>query len=181
MGYYNPIYIYGVDQFLSDALDVGVDGLIIVDLPPEEDRELAKPCQKAGMGCIHLATPTTDEKRLGQILENASGFLYYVSIAGITGTREPDLKPVEQAISMIRKQSRLPVAVGFGIKTPDMAGRFAQISDAVVVGSAIVNVIEQNLKNSTDNSQENLANSELESRVLDFVNSLAAAVHKARS
>lgn len=174
MGYYNPIYIYGVEQFLDDALDAGVDGLIIVDLPPEEDAELAIPCKQVGMGCIHLATPTTDEKRLTSILKNASGFLYYVSIAGITGTREPDLGPVKVALEMIRRQTDLPVAVGFGIKTPEIAGVFAEFSDAVVVGSAIVNIIARNI------NQEDLANSELESRVLHFVDTLGRGVREAR-
>ncbi|PHZ83949.1 tryptophan synthase subunit alpha [Paremcibacter congregatus] len=174
MGYYNPVYIYGVDRFLKDALEAGVDGLIIVDLPPEEDRELAIPCKAAGMGCIHLATPTTDSARLDKILAQASGFLYYVSIAGITGTRVPDLKPVQAAVEMIRKQTELPVAVGFGIKTPENAAGFAKFADAVVVGSAIVSIVAENI------TQEGLANSALESRVLDFVKSLADGVHKAR-
>ena len=175
MGYYNPIYIYGVDRFLQDALEAGVDGLIIVDLPPEEDRELALPCREVDMGCIHLATPTTDEKRLTDILKNASGFLYYVSIAGITGTREPDLGPVRTAVDMIRSQSDLPVAVGFGIKTPENARAFAEFADAVVVGSAIVNIIAENI------DQEGLANPALESRVLDFVKQLGQSVQNARN
>lgn len=170
MGYYNPIYIYGVDKFLEDALKAGVDGLIIVDLPPEEDRELAIPAKKLGMGCIHLATPTTDEARLGHILTNASGFLYYVSITGITGTREPDLGPVKAAVEMIRRQSDLPIAVGFGIKTPENVRAFAEFADAVVVGSAIVNIIAANI------DQEGLANPELKSRVLDFVKTLSCRV-----
>ncbi|MCK5423947.1 MAG: tryptophan synthase subunit alpha [Emcibacter sp.] len=167
MGYYNPIYIYGVDKFLSDALEAGVDGLIIVDLPPEEDMELAIPAKKVGMGCIHLATPTTDETRLDQILKNASGFLYYVSIAGITGTREPDIGPVKAAIDMIRRQTDLPVAVGFGIKTPENVRTFAEIADAVVVGSAIVNIIAVNI------NQAGLAAS-----VLDFVGTLSHSLRK---
>ena len=170
MGYYNPIYIYGTDKFLADALEAGVDGLIIVDLPPEEDQELAIPAQSLGMACIHLATPTTDQARLGQILQNASGFLYYVSIAGITGTAEPDLGPVKVAVDMIRQQTNLPVAVGFGIKTPENVRAFAAIADAVVVGSAIVNIIAANI------DQEGLANPALESRVLDFVGTLSQAV-----
>jgi len=175
MGYYNPIYIYGVDQFLKDALAAGVDGLIIVDLPPEEDRELAIPAKKADMAVIHLATPTTDAARLDKILTNASGFLYYVSIAGITGTRAPDLAPVEAAIDMIRRQTDLPVAVGFGIKTVENVRAFAAFADAVVVGSAIVNIIAANI------TQEGLANSALDSRVLDFVKTLSLGVHTARS
>lgn len=173
MGYYNPIYIYGVEAFLKDALEAGVDGLIIVDLPPEEDQELAIPALDKGMGFIHLATPTSDEERLDDILKNASGFLYYVSIAGITGTREPDLGPVGQAVARIRQKTDLPVAIGFGIKTPEMAKAFGEIGDAVVVGSAIVNIITDNL------DQEGLANSELKSRVLNFVSDLAAGVRLA--
>lgn len=174
MGYYNPVYIYGVECFLEEALEAGVDGLIIVDLPPEEDIELAIPCKKIGMGCIHLATPTTDADRLKKILTHASGFLYYVSIAGVTGTAEPDLGPVEAAVTMIRQQSQLPIAVGFGIKTPENVRNFAKFSDAVVVGSAIVNIIAANI------TQEGLANSELESRVLDFVGKLSLGVQEAR-
>lgn len=170
MGYYNPIYIYGVEAFLTDALAAGVDGLIIVDLPPEEDNELALPAKAAGMGCIHLATPTTDPARLDHILRNGSGFLYYVSIAGITGTAVPDLGPVKAAVDMIRQQTDLPVAVGFGIKTPENAQNFAKFADAVVVGSAIVNIIQSNI------DQEGLANPELTSRVLDFVKSLSRSV-----
>jgi len=170
MGYYNPVYIYGVDAFLADALDAGVDGLIIVDLPPEEDNEFAIPAKAAGMGCIHLATPTTDPARLDHILRNGSGFLYYVSITGITGTAAPDLGPVKAAVDMIRQQTDLPVAVGFGIKTPENAQNFAKFADAVVVGSAIVNIIQSNI------DQEGLANPELTSRVLDFVKSLSRSV-----
>jgi len=172
MGYYNPLYIYGVEEFLADALEAGVDGLIIVDLPPEEDNELALPAKEAGMGCIHLATPTTDEERLDKILKNASGFLYYVSITGITGTAEPDLGPVKAAVDMIKGRTALPVAVGFGIKTPENVRAFAEIADAVVVGSAIVNIIGDNI------DQEGLANPELESRVLDFVATLGLRVNK---
>ena len=173
MGYYNPIYIYGVNHFLEDALSAGIDGLIIVDLPPEEDSELAIPAKKAGMGMIHLSTPTTDNKRLEKILENASGFLYYVTIAGITGTAKPDLTPVKAALDKFRKVSDIPMAVGFGIKTPDDAARFASFADAVVVGSAIVDIIKQNL------TEENVANSELTGRVLSFVKELSKGVNRA--
>ncbi|MCB2092760.1 MAG: tryptophan synthase subunit alpha [Alphaproteobacteria bacterium] len=174
MGYYNPIYIYGVDHFLNDALNAGIDGLIIVDLPPEEDRELAIPAKAVDMAMIHLATPTTDQKRLGQILENGSGFLYYVTIAGITGSAKPDLAPVKQALDNFRKITPIPMAVGFGIKSADDAARFAKFADAVVVGSAIVDVIKNNL------NQENVANSVLKSRVLSFVSELANGVKNAR-
>jgi len=174
MGYYNPIYIYGVGQFLEDALDAGADGMIIVDLPPEEDSELAIPAKEAGMAMIHLATPTTDKLRLKQILKNGSGFLYYVTIAGITGTAKPDLTPVQTALDNFREVAQIPMAVGFGIKTPEDAARFATFADAVVVGSAIVDIIKNNL------SQENVANSELEGRVLSFVGELANGVRNAR-
>jgi tryptophan synthase alpha chain len=174
MGYYNPIYIYGVDRFLNDALAVGIDGLIIVDLPPEEDSELAIPAKNAGMGMIHLSTPTTDKERLKQILKNGSGFLYYVTIAGITGTAKPDLAPVKDALDKFREVSDIPMAVGFGIKTPADAARFATFADAVVVGSAIVDIIKQNV------SEENVANSELTGRVLSFVNELSQGVKNAR-
>jgi tryptophan synthase alpha chain len=174
MGYYNPVYIYGVDKFLKDALSAGVDGLIIVDLPPEEDSELAIPAKSVNMAMIHLATPTTDQKRLEKILKNGSGFLYYVTIAGITGTAKPDLGPVKAALDNFRKISNIPMAVGFGIKSPDDAARFAEFADAVVVGSAIVDIIKDNI------NQENVANSALESRVLSFVGELAKGVRSAR-
>lgn len=169
MGYYNPIYIYGVDKFLDDALAAGIDGLIIVDLPPEEDTELAIPAKDAGMAMIHLATPTTDQARLAEILKNGSGFLYYVTIAGITGAAKPDLGPVKKALENFREVTDIPMAVGFGIKTPEDAARFAEFSDAVVVGSAIVDIIKQNI-----------ANSALKSRVLSFVNELSIGVKGGR-
>lgn len=174
MGYYNPIYIYGVDRFLKDALKVGIDGMIIVDLPPEEDSELAIPAKAADIAMIHLATPTTDQKRLKHILRNGSGFLYYVTIAGITGTAKPDLNPVKVALDNFRQASDIPMAVGFGIKTPDDAARFAEFADAVVVGSAIVDIIKPNI------NQENVANSALTGRVLSFVSELAEGVKSAR-
>lgn len=174
MGYFNPVYIYGVENFLEEALDAGIDGLIIVDLPPEEDRELAIPAKKAGLAMIHLATPTTDNKRLGHILENGSGFLYYVTIAGITGTAKPDLTPVKAALDKFRAVTDIPMAVGFGIKTPEDAARFAEFADAVVVGSAIVDIIKENV------NQENVANSALTGRVLSFVEELALGVIDAR-
>lgn len=174
MGYYNPIYIYGVDRFLTDALKAGIDGMIIVDLPPEEDRELAIPAKTAGIAMIHLATPTTDQERLEHILRNGSGFLYYVTIAGVTGTAKPDLKPVKAALDKFRQVSDIPMAVGFGIKTPNDAGRFAEFADAVVVGSAIVDIIKANI------NQENVANSALTGRVLSFVSELAQGIKSAR-
>lgn len=174
MGYYNPIYIYGVDRFLEEALYVGIDGLIIVDLPPEEDSELAIPAKKVNMGMIHLATPTTDEKRLNSILKNGSGFLYYVTIAGITGTAKPDLTPVKDALDKFKTVSDIPMAVGFGIKTPEDVARFAAFSDAVVVGSAIVDIIKNNI------DEQNVANSELIGRVLSFVDELSNGVKNAK-
>src|SRR5947208_5391152 len=134
MGYYNPIYIYGVDRFLRDAKSAGVDGLIVVDLPPEEDEELCLPALKAGVSFIRLATPTTDDKRLPAVLANTSGFVYYVSITGITGAATPDPAKVAGAVARIKRHTRLPVAVGFGVKTSASAEAIAQGADGVVVG-----------------------------------------------
>ena len=147
MGYYNPIYRYGNQRFIDHALDAGVDGLIIVDLPPEEDDELCHPCLTAGLNWIRLTTPTTDAGRLARVLERASGFVYYVSITGITGTRSAAQLDVRQAVSLIRQQTDLPIAVGFGIKTAAQVAQTAEIADAVVVGSAIVDRIAEGLKN----------------------------------
>ncbi|WP_342643978.1 tryptophan synthase subunit alpha [Rhodoligotrophos ferricapiens] len=147
MGYYNPIYSYGVERFLTDAREAGVDGLIVVDLPPEEDEELCLPALRAGLNFIRLATPTTDEKRLPTVLRNTSGFVYYVSITGITGTRAADASAVKQALDRIRAQTSLPVAVGFGVKTAAQAAAIAAHADAVVVGSALVDVIRNSLAN----------------------------------
>jgi tryptophan synthase alpha chain len=141
MGYYNPIHAYDREKFLADAKLAGVDGLIIVDLPPEEDGELCLPAQRHGVHFIRLVTPTTDAARLRTILRNASGFLYYVSVAGITGTKQASEEPVRQAMAMIRSQTDLPIAVGFGISTPERVKALGQLADAVVVGSAIVNQI----------------------------------------
>ena len=138
MGYYNPIYIYGVDRFLADALAAGVDGLIIVDLPPEEDAELCLPALRAGVNFIRLATPTTDDGRLPAVLANTSGFVYYVSITGITGAAAVDVDPVATAVERLRRHTGLPIAVGFGIKNATDAAAVARIADAVVVGSALV-------------------------------------------
>lgn len=138
MGYYNPIYRYGVDRFLIDALAAGVDGLIVVDLPPEEDSELCLPALRAGLNFIRLATPTTDDQRLPAVLNNTSGFVYYVSITGITGTTSADATRVGEAVTRIRRHSKLPVAVGFGIKTAAQVTDAARLADAVVVGTAIV-------------------------------------------
>jgi tryptophan synthase alpha chain len=145
MGYYNPIYIYGVDRLLTDAKAAGVDGLIIVDLPPEEDVELCLPAMKVGMNFIRLATPTTDDRRLPAVLANTSGFVYYVSITGITGAAAPDATRVAQAVARIKRHTTLPVAVGFGVKDAARARAIAEAADAVVVGSALVEVLAQSL------------------------------------
>ncbi|WP_089899444.1 tryptophan synthase subunit alpha [Loktanella fryxellensis] len=141
MGYYNPIYSRGVDLFLQQARDAGIDGLIVVDLPPEEDDELCLPAQKAGLNFIRLATPTTDDARLPRVLTNTSGFLYYVSVTGITGTASAQTADVAPKVARIKSQTDLPVIVGFGIKTPDAARAIAQVADGAVVGSAIVDRI----------------------------------------
>jgi tryptophan synthase alpha chain len=145
MGYYNPIYIYGVDRFLADAKAAGVDGLIVVDLPPEEDGELCLPALKAGMNFIRLATPTTDDKRLPTVLTNTSGFVYYVSITGITGAAAPDAGKVAAAVTRIKRHTKLPVCVGFGVRTAEQARAIAQSADGVVVGSALVEAVRKSL------------------------------------
>ena len=141
MGYYNPIYIYGVERFLADAIDAGIDGLIVVDLPPEMDAELCIPALKAGINFIRLATPTTDDKRLPKVLENTSGFVYYVSMTGITGSALPDTSRVSTAVRRIKTHTGLPVCVGFGVKTAEQAKVIGASADGVVVGTAIVNAI----------------------------------------
>ncbi|WP_417601036.1 tryptophan synthase subunit alpha [Pararhodobacter oceanensis] len=141
MGYYNPIYSRGVDRFLAEAVEAGIDGLIVVDLPPEEDAELCIPAQKAGINFIRLATPTTDDKRLPKVLTNTSGFVYYVSITGITGAAAPQAADVAPEVARIKAQTDLPVIVGFGITTPEAAQDIASIADGCVVGSAIVSQI----------------------------------------
>ena len=145
MGYFNPIYQYGTTQFVNDAANAGVDGLIMVDLPPEEDDELCDPARTAGLHWIRLVTPTTNESRLSDVLANSSGFVYYVSIAGITGTQSAAAASIEKAVHHIKAKSDLPVAVGFGIKTREQVKEIGNIAEGVVVGSAIVNEIEQNL------------------------------------
>jgi tryptophan synthase alpha chain len=145
MGYYNPIYIYGVDRFLKDAKAAGIDGLIVVDLPPEEDEELCLPALKAGLNFIRLSTPTTDDKRLPAVLANTSGFVYYVSITGITGAAAPDVSKVTEAVARIKRHTALPVAVGFGVRTAKQARAIAAGAEGVVVGSALVNAIKDSL------------------------------------
>ena len=145
MGYYNPIYIYGVETFLADAKAAGIDGLIVVDLPPEEDEELCLPALKAGLNFIRLATPTTDDKRLPAVLANTSGFVYYVSITGITGAAAADPAKVKDAVARIKRHTELPVAVGFGVRNADQARAIAEGADGVVVGSALVEAVRQSL------------------------------------
>ncbi|MBO28863.1 MAG: tryptophan synthase subunit alpha [Rhodobacteraceae bacterium] len=164
MGYYNPIYSMGVDTFLKAANEAGIDGLIVVDLPPEEDSELCLPAQAAGLNFIRLATPTTDDKRLPRVLQNTSGFVYYVSITGITGSAEADAADVAPEVTRIRDASGLPVIVGFGVNTPDKSRAIAEVADGVVVGSAIVGRLAQG-----DSVQD----------VLAFVATLAEGAHSA--
>mmetsp|Transcript_23422 Transcript_23422/g.41091 ORF Transcript_23422/g.41091 Transcript_23422/m.41091 type:complete len:264 (-) Transcript_23422:4182-4973(-) len=164
MGYYNPIYSHGVDTFLADAKAAGIDGLIVVDLPPEEDSELCIPAQEAGLNFIRLATPTTDDKRLPRVLQNTSGFVYYVSITGITGAAEAEAVDVRPEVARIKAATDLPVIVGFGINTPEKSQAIASVADGAVVGSAIVSKIAAG--NSVDD-------------VLAFVRSLADGAHAA--
>jgi tryptophan synthase alpha chain len=145
MGYYNPIYVYGNERFLADAKSAGVDGLIIVDLPPEEDAELCLPALKAGLNFIRLATPTTDDKRLPAVLRNTSGFVYYVSITGITGAAAPDPGRVGEAVTRIKRHTKLPVCVGFGVRTAEQARIIAKSADGVVVGSALVDAVRNSV------------------------------------
>ena len=154
MGYYNPVYIYGVDAFIHDAKQAGVDGLIIVDLPPEEDEELCIPALNAGLNFIRLATPTTDDARLPEVLANTSGFVYYVSITGITGSASPERNVVEEAVARVKRHTDLPVAVGFGIRTAEQAEAIASVADGAVVGSALVDVIAESLDSHGRSSPE---------------------------
>ena len=174
MGYYNPIYIYGVDAFLADAKAAGVDGLIVVDLPPEEDDELRPAAQAAGLEIVRLATPTTDAARLPTVLRGSGGFLYYVSITGITGTKQVDDDAVTQAVDRIRPHTDLPIAVGFGIRSPEQAAAVARTADAAVVGSAIVDRIAAGLDDG------GAPGNGLLDDVLGFVGSLAEGVRGAR-
>jgi tryptophan synthase alpha chain len=174
MGYYNPIFIYGPDRFLADAKAAGVDGLIIVDLPPEADDELCLPALKAGLNFIRLAAPTTDNKRLPAVLKNTSGFVYYVSITGITGTAAPDSTRVAAAVDRIRQHTELPVAVGFGVKTPDQAAAIGRNADAVVVGSALVSAVATSL------DAANQATPRTVEAVSELVAALAQGVRAAR-
>ncbi|BAM86118.1 tryptophan synthase alpha subunit [Bradyrhizobium oligotrophicum S58] len=174
MGYYNPIYIYGVDRFLEDAKSAGVDGLIIVDLPPEEDTELCIPALKAGLNFIRLATPTTDDKRLPAVLANTSGFVYYVSITGITGAAAADSSAVGAAVARIKRHTALPVCVGFGIRTPETARAIAANSDGAVVGTALVDALRASL------DPEGRATPKTVSAVADLAAALAQGVRGAQ-
>jgi len=174
MGYYNPIYRYGAEAFAKDAAAAGVDGLIIVDLPPEEDAELAEPARRAGLDLVRLATPTSDEHRLPTIVDRATGFLYYVAVAGITGTRSADAGAVRDAVTRLRKFTTLPVAVGFGIKNPAQAAEVGRAADAAVVGSALVDRLAQNL------DPEGKAKPGLVDAVLGDIAALAKGIRGAR-
>lgn len=174
MGYYNPIYSYGVPAFLKDAKEAGVDGLIVVDLPPEEDEELCIPALRAGLNFIRLATPTTDDRRLPAVLRNTSGFVYYVSIAGITGTRSATGADVSAAVARLKRHTQLPVAVGFGIKSAEQAAAIAKVADAAVVGSALVSRIAAHV------GADGSASPKAVTETLDLVRALAAGVRNAR-
>lgn len=174
MGYYNPIYIYGVDKFLPDAKAAGVDGLIIVDLPPEEDTELCIPALNAGLNFIRLATPTTDDKRLPAVLANTSGFVYYVSITGITGSASADTAQVSAAVARIKRHTQLPVCVGFGIRTPEAARGIAQAANGAVVGSALIDALRATL------DSEGRATAKTVPAVADLTAALAQGVRGAK-
>jgi tryptophan synthase alpha chain len=174
MGYYNPIYIHGVDRFLAEAKSAGVDGLIIVDLPPEEDTELCLPALRAGLNFIRLATPTTDDKRLPAVLANTSGFVYYVSITGITGSASADTAVVGEAVARIKRHTQLPVCVGFGIRTPQAARGIAQRADGAVVGTALVDALRGSL------DAEGRATAATVGAVADLTASLAQGVRGAK-
>jgi tryptophan synthase alpha chain len=170
MGYYNPIYVYPVDRFIADAVEAGADGLIVVDMPPEEDAELRPAATAAGLNFIRLATPTTDARRIPAVLANTSGFVYYVSIAGITGTKTPDLAEVSGHVGRIKAQTDLPIAVGFGVKTEAQVSAIAGLAEGVVVGSALVAAIADSL------DQDGSATRATKPQVLGLVGRLAAAL-----
>ncbi len=173
MGYYNPIYVYGVTRFLADAKKAGIDGVIVVDLPPEEDAELCLPAIDAGLAFIRLATPTTDAARLPAVLANTSGFVYYVSITGITGAAAPDYAKVAAAVGRLKEHTDLPVAVGFGVKNAASAAAIAAVADGVVVGSALIEALRKSLDEAGQATPGSVA------AVADLVRELAAGVHSA--
>ncbi|SSC68780.1 unnamed protein product [Ciceribacter sp. T2.26MG-112.2] len=174
MGYYNPVYVYGVERFLDDALEAGIDGLIIVDLPAEMDNELCIPARKRDINFIRLTTPTTDDKRLPKVLTNTSGFVYYVSMTGITGSALPDPSKIAGAVGRIKSQTDLPVCVGFGVKTAEHARLIGANADGVVVGTAIVNQVATSL------DKDGRASADTVQSVATFVRGLSAGVHAAR-
>jgi tryptophan synthase alpha chain len=173
MGYYNPIYRYGAESFARDAVDAGVDGVIVVDLPPEEDAELTEPAGVAGLDFVRLTTPTSDDRRMPKIVEHANGFIYYVAVAGITGTRSANTDSIATAVAHLRRFTQLPVAVGFGIRTPEQAAGVARVADAAVVGSALVQRLALNL------NPDGTAKPSLADAVLADVRALAAGVRGA--
>jgi len=172
MGYYNPIYVYPVDRFVADASEAGADGLIVVDVPPEEDEELRPAATTAGLNVIRLATPTTDAKRLPAVLANTSGFVYYVSIAGITGTAAPDIASVGAHVGRIKAHTDLPIAVGFGVKTEQQVRDLASVAEGVVVGSALVSAIADSL------DKDGKATGETQPKLLGLVERLSAALRQ---
>ena len=174
MGYYNPIYRYGAERFAQDAMEAGVDGVIVVDLPPEEDAELTAPARAAGLDFVHLAAPTSHDRRLPTIVEHASGFVYYVAVAGITGTRSANAADIAAAVAQLRRFTQLPIAVGFGIRTPEQAAAIARAADAAVVGTALVQRLALNL------NPDNTAKPGLVDAVLADVRALAQGIRDAR-
>jgi tryptophan synthase alpha chain len=172
MGYYNPIYVYGVETFLRDAKAAGVDGLIIVDCPPEEDDEICLPTRQAGLAFVRLVAPTTSEDRLPEVLANAGGFVYFVSITGVTGTAAPDVKEVAEGVARLKRRTDLPVAVGFGVRNAESARAIAQVADGVVVGSSIVEAIRLSL-------DDGVATSSTVAAVTELVGKLAHGVRAA--
>ena len=169
MGYYNPIYVYGVEAFLSDAKAAGVDGLIVVDCPPEEDDEICVPTRRAGLAFVRLIAPTTSDERLPEVLENAGGFVYFVSITGVTGAAAPNVKLVAEAVGRLKRRTELPIAVGFGVKNAESAQAIAETADGVVVGTSVVEAIRLSLKDGAATASTVAAVSELVSKLADGV------------
>ena len=170
MGYYNPIYKFGKERFIKNCIEFGVDALIIVDLPPEEDDEFYFEAEKNNLSMIRLVTPTTDQKRLKKILLNATGFVYYVSITGITGTQAPNIENVQENIKKIKQVTNLPIVIGFGIRSPTQATLMSEVSDGIVIGSAVVDLIKKTLDNDGDTNNEDLI------RCLDFTKEISKAL-----